>query len=1481
MSLLHPESPSRCLQLALLMGLSFSLPGVSAQEQPEPLRALLIAGGCCHDYPGQHKVLSEGIQARSRVRVDVVWTDDRSTQPPLPLYANAGWAEGYDVISHDECAANEKDPKVLERILAVHQTIPAVHLHCAMHSFRTGSDDWFKHLGLQSTGHGPQQPIEVHFIQPDHPITQPLKDWVTIREELYNNVKLFDAEPLATGKQILRRNGEQRVVEHVVAWVNQKQGAPSFSTTLGHNTETVADPRYLDLVTRGLLWACGKLEDAYLQSYEGPSKVILVEKSAAPKVSVTKPATQAPENATLVEIIASSRQDGRFPWMAVDGNPETRWCADGASKPQWIQLSFEESVTLTGLDVQWETPTNVYGYYLESSQDGEEWERFLDASSQGKAGSTQARFDPQVLQHLRLTGTRSSGGWISLWELKVLGEGIETLYPKLSDAEETLRSDAYAEGGNTPPKMEPLSPEEEAAILQDASVADGFEMTLFASAQAANYPVYVAASPKGDLYVSSDGNGSLGRQPKRGRVLRLRDTDQDGRADEVTEFIPEVDSPRGLIWDHDRLYLLHPPHMSVFFDQDGDGIAEASQRLISGIAFDFDQRPPDHTTNGLELGVDGWIYIAGGDFGFMDAVGVDGRRLQHRGGGVIRVRPDGTGLELFATGTRNILGTPTSPLLDLFARDNTNDGGGWDIRLHHFSGLEDHGYPRLYMNFGDEHVQPLADYGGGSGCGSVYIHEPGFPAKWANAPYTCDWGRAATFHHQVQREGASFVETAAPTPFIKVTRPTDADVDGMSRIYQASWKGPATFNWAGPNHGYIIRVSPSGYEPQPLDDWETLGDAQLVAKLDTPSQVRLLAAQRSLLRRPLSPELLQALLEMIHDKGVDLRVRVGALYALTQRGVHGTVSWGLLNQLKPLISVPELAPFVVRALGDMGIDQVTHKGVGPVQAQWFEAPLRSEDPRTRLEAIIGAARQGKKEIAPVIAESLGHVDPVIAHTAFRALALLGASEPCFSILDHRGAAPEQKKGASFALMRMHQSDVVEGLLQRLSQSQENLEQTYLLAALCRLVHREAPWNGDSWGTRPDTRGPYYQLETWGASERILAALQRFLQHASGDQAAWLVAEMNRNRIQSDAALDKILDLALAGEAAVGQVVSQLSGLEDIPAKAIPLLIQVAEASESTAMESAQAVETLMKVPSAQVLPAALQALTRLETESGARKAQEMARRSFLTAKQLESWYESLESWAAKEPASPSSSWAQAGLLALADRKDLSPETSQSVKNLIDVAWQDPVRRVVMMRMAASQRNHVLDARIRAALQDPNEEVSRQARQSARRLRIEALEEDTSPRVDGLSVKETLQQVVRTQGDVTLGEAVFLRASCQMCHTVSQEQDPKGPYLGNIANTYRREDLAKAILMPGDTIAQGFATHVIELDDGEEVTGFVVQESGDQVILRDVLSQAHTLDKEKILSRKVLETSMMPEGLMASFSIREMASLLDYLEQLAP
>jgi predicted RNase H-like HicB family nuclease len=53
------------------------------------------------------------------------------------------------------------------------------------------------------------------------------------------------------------------------------------------------------------------------------------------------------------------------------------------------------------------------------------------------------------------------------------------------------------------------------------------------------------------------------------------------------------------------------------------------------------------------MGIDGWIYIAVGDYGIVEAKGKDGAKVTLRGGGILRVRPDGTELEIFCTGIRN------------------------------------------------------------------------------------------------------------------------------------------------------------------------------------------------------------------------------------------------------------------------------------------------------------------------------------------------------------------------------------------------------------------------------------------------------------------------------------------------------------------------------------------------------------------------------------------------------------------------------------------------------------------------------------------------------------------------------------------------------------------------------------------------------------------------------------------------------------
>ncbi len=264
---------------AALIALGGASVGMSG-EPPRPLRVLLITGGCCHDYKVQKDLLKEGLEARAHVTVDQVHSDDASTAPKLAIFGNPDYAKGYDVVIHDECAAKISDPAVIAGVLAPHRAgIPGVNLHCAMHCYRIGSPAdpadmgaeramWFEYLGLQSSGHGPKLPIPVETIDADHPITRGLgwESWTTGEEELYNNIQIYPtATPLQRGSQVVRRRGTEQRAEAVVTWVNEYRGTRVFSTTLGHYNQTVGDDRYLDLVTRGLLWACGKLDAGYLK----------------------------------------------------------------------------------------------------------------------------------------------------------------------------------------------------------------------------------------------------------------------------------------------------------------------------------------------------------------------------------------------------------------------------------------------------------------------------------------------------------------------------------------------------------------------------------------------------------------------------------------------------------------------------------------------------------------------------------------------------------------------------------------------------------------------------------------------------------------------------------------------------------------------------------------------------------------------------------------------------------------------------------------------------------------------------------------------------------------------------------------------------------------------------------------------------------------------------------------------------------------
>ena len=228
----------------------------------EPLHALFITGGCCHDYAAQKKILTEGISARANVTWTILHEGDNSDKDvKFSIYEKPDWAKGFDVIVHDECSGQLTNVDWVEHIAKAHSEggVPAVVLHCSMHSYRFAkTDEWRKVLGVSSYQHQPRRPVEVVNIKPDHPVMKgfPAK-WQDDPDELYEIKKVWPTcTPLAESLTPKKEDDK-----HTCIWVNTYGKGRTFGTTLGHGNETVQRDLYIDLITRGLLWACDKLAD--------------------------------------------------------------------------------------------------------------------------------------------------------------------------------------------------------------------------------------------------------------------------------------------------------------------------------------------------------------------------------------------------------------------------------------------------------------------------------------------------------------------------------------------------------------------------------------------------------------------------------------------------------------------------------------------------------------------------------------------------------------------------------------------------------------------------------------------------------------------------------------------------------------------------------------------------------------------------------------------------------------------------------------------------------------------------------------------------------------------------------------------------------------------------------------------------------------------------------------------------------------------
>jgi putative heme-binding domain-containing protein len=961
------------------------------------------------------------------------------------------------------------------------------------------------------------------------------------------------------------------------------------------------------------------------------------------------------------------------------------------------------------------------------------------------------------------------------------------------------------------------------------------------------------------VFVGIDENGSLDAKPDRGRVLRCVDTDGDGKMDRSTAFC-KVDSPRGLFFDHKTLYVLHPPFLTAFHDEDGDGVADRSEVLVKGIGFDLKFRGADHTTNGIQMGIDGWIYIAVGDYGFIKAQGKDGRTAQLHGGGIARVRPDGSGLEVYARGLRNIYDVAIDPLMNIFTRDNTNDGGGWDVRLSHIIPTGNYGYPSLFQRFNDEIVQPLADYGGGSPTGALYIDEPGYPDDLGRCLYTCEWGRSAIYRHPLKPNGATF--EAKQETFISLPRPTDMDIDGSGRMYISSWRDGG-FTYGGPFVGYVIRVTPPNHQPRPFPDLAKASAADLLQHLASGSHVLRRHTQREILRRPDKDALGRELLKLLNASARPLEARVAALFTYKQ-----LMGAGAIAPLVMSASRPEVQGFVLRALAD------EPKDAAQVPRMWFSAGLQSGDARVRLMACYGEGRLASSSSAVALVARTADPDPNVAHVAINALIEMRASKECFEGLDT--GRSDLVAGCSRVLQALHEPAVVDGLIERLrTQSRERHQG--LLKALCRLYHKEADWDGKWWGTRPDTTGPYFKHVTWSESDKIGVALKKALAAADSEQSRWLLAELYRNKIQLPEALPRLLQLANEGAAFRASAIDMLVTLNPLPPEAIALLEKVAGSSDEPAPVRAKALRALAKVATQPAtLDAAIRGFASLGSALGSAKELSSAFEDFTRDarhnRELPAFLKLTESDSALQRELGFSV-----LLHLYDNKSTSSQAKASIQRAVDRAWTKPAQAVSLLHAIGQTQTEQFAFQVRSLQQDKNAEVKEAAVAAAKLLGLDR--ESKGPRIGKLPYEEVLAAALKEKGDPKLGAQLYNRTGCVSCHTLSKNEPPKGPFLGDVAARYKRPELIESILKPSAKIAQGFETQVFVLTSGLVLEGFVVREAGNEIEIRNLQGVATVIPRADIDERSRRDISVMPNGLADNLTVRDLASLLAYLESL--
>lgn len=337
-------------------------------------------------------------------------------------------------------------------------------------------------------------------------------------------------------------------------------------------------------------------------------------------------------------------------------------------------------------------------------------------------------------------------------------------------------------------------------------VPEGFEAKLYAHLPITQ-PTVMSFNDRGALEVLS----------LDGHIVEMTDTDEDGYAETATMIYEDPDDQLnhavGMAYRDGQTYISDAGRISILSDEDGDGTLDTLQPIVEGLPT---WQHTFHSNNGIAFGPDDKLYVSVGSTTDHGPLQVENEAS------ILRMNPDGTDMEVFATGFRNAYDLAFSPAGELFTADNSPDEPDETLtylppeELNYVQEGKNYGFPYVYGTAGsnDQYTAPVTDlFTSSASSGLTYYSASQFPAEYEGI-FLAQFGTGAGFskalgltngqqvvHIALQPDGKGGY-TGKWKPFARflteygVYNPIDVTVGPDGALYVTEWNTTTVYRIA-------------------------------------------------------------------------------------------------------------------------------------------------------------------------------------------------------------------------------------------------------------------------------------------------------------------------------------------------------------------------------------------------------------------------------------------------------------------------------------------------------------------------------------------------------------------------------------------------------------------------------------------------------------------------------------------------------------